>query len=138
MLYSLHYIVKFKEIYAGGIKGYFKSFPQPWIHMIDIFVWVRFLAYYLRKKYKVLNAGKSLSNFKLVCAIFNEYWWDIKGSDHKNERGYRLNAIKKRFLSLLILLLSVASIRRKLLKKSHTEEGSAHTNWENFNIQLGP
>ena len=38
-----------------------------------------------------------------------------------NERGYRLSAIKKRFWSLLILLLSVASIRRKLLKTSHTE-----------------
>ena len=36
----------------------------------------------------------------------------------KNERGYRLNAIKKRFWSLLIFLLSVASIRRKLLKTS--------------------
>ena len=34
----------------------------------------------------------------------------------KNERRYRLNAIKKRFRSLLILLLSVASIRRKLIK----------------------
>ena len=45
----------------------------------------------------------------------------LKGVFAKNERGYRLNAIKKRFLSLLILLLSVASIRRKLLKTSHTE-----------------
>ena len=56
----------------------------------------------------------------------------------KNDRGYRLNAIKKRFWSILILLLSVASIRRKLLKTSHTEERSAHTNWENCNIQLRP
>ena len=56
----------------------------------------------------------------------------------KNERGYRLNAIKKRFWSLLILLLSGASIRRKLLKMSHTEERSTHTNWENCNIRLRP
>ena len=47
------------------------------------------------------------------------------------ERGYRLNAIKKRFWSLLILLLSVASIlRRKLLKTTNTEERSVHTNLE--------
>ena len=46
----------------------------------------------------------------------------------KNERGYRLNAIKKCLWSLLILLLSVASIRRKLLKTTHTEERSFHTN----------
>ena len=45
----------------------------------------------------------------------------LKGVFAKNERGYRLNAIKKALLSLLILLLSVASIRRKLLKTSHTE-----------------
>ena len=40
----------------------------------------------------------------------------LKGVFAKNERGYRLNAIKKRFWSPLILLLSVASIWRKLLK----------------------
>ena len=40
----------------------------------------------------------------------------LKGVFAKNESGYRLNAIKRRFWSLLILLLSVASIRRKLLK----------------------
>ena len=62
----------------------------------------------------------------------------LKGVFAKNERGYRLNATKKRFWSLLILLLSVASIRRKLLKTSHTEERSAHTNWENCNIRLRP
>ena len=49
----------------------------------------------------------------------------LKGVFAKNERGCRLNAIKKRFWSLLILLLSVASIRRKL---SNTEERSDHTN----------
>ena len=40
----------------------------------------------------------------------------------KNEKGYRLKAKNKRILSLLILLISVASIRRKLLKTTHTEE----------------
>ena len=47
----------------------------------------------------------------------------------KNERGYRFTAMNNRFWSLLILLLSVASIRRKFLKTSHTEEQSVHTNW---------
>ena len=50
----------------------------------------------------------------------------LKGVFAKNEKGYRRNAKKKRFRSLLILLLSVASIRRKLLKTIHTEERSAH------------
>ena len=40
-----------------------------------------------------------------------------KGVFAKNERGYRRNAKNKRFRSLLILLLSVASVRRKLLRK---------------------
>ena len=50
-----------------------------------------------------------------------------------NERGDRLNAIKTRFWSLLIL--SVASIRKKLLKTTHTEERSVHTNLERCKIQ---
>ena len=54
----------------------------------------------------------------------------LKGVFAKNERGYRLNAIKKRVWSLINLLLSVASIIRKLLKTSHTEYLSAHTNSE--------
>ena len=41
-------------------------------------------------------------------------------------------AKNKRFWSLLILLLSVASIRRKLLKND-----TIHTNSESCNIQLG-
>ena len=47
---------------------------------------------------------------------------NLKGVFAKNERGYRRNAKNKRFRSLLILLLSVASIRRKLLKTTYTEE----------------
>jgi len=62
---------------------------------------------------------------------------NLKGVIAKNERGYRVNAIKKRFWSRLILLLSVASIRRKLLKKTDTKERSGHTNLERCNIQLG-
>ncbi len=39
-------------------------------------------------------------------------------------------------LTVLILLLSVASIGRKLLKTTNTEERSVHTNSEKCNIQL--
>ena len=62
----------------------------------------------------------------------------LKGVFAKNKRGYRLNAIRKRFWSPLILLLSGASIRRKLTKTSHTEERSAHTNWGSWNIRHKP
>ena len=51
--------------------------------------------------------------------------------------GIRLTAKNKHFWSLLILLLSVASITRKLLKTIHTEEHSAHTNSKSCNIRLG-
>ena len=53
----------------------------------------------------------------------------------KNERGYKPTAINNRFWSLLILLLSVASIWRKLLKTSHTEERIVHTNWGSWKIK---
>ena len=46
----------------------------------------------------------------------------LKGVFAKNERWFRLMAINNRFWLLLILLLSVASIWRKLLKTSHTED----------------
>jgi len=70
-----------------------------------------------------LISGLILNNNIFVCSAikFSLYWEGLKGVFAKNERGYRLNAIKKRFGSLLILLLSFASIRRKLLKTSHTE-----------------
>ena len=60
----------------------------------------------------------------------------LKGVFAKNERGYRLTAINNRFWSVIILLLSVASIWRKLLKTSHTEERSVHTNWGSWNTRL--
>jgi len=63
---------------------------------------------------------------------------EIKGSVREKWKGDRLNAIKKRFWSLLILLLSVTSIRRKLLKTTYTEERSIYTNSERCNIRLRP
>ena len=51
----------------------------------------------------------------------------LKGVFAKNERVYRLTAKNKGCLSLLILHLSVVSIReKKMLKTTHTEERSVH------------
>ena len=69
-----------------------------------------------------------LLNPDSLTSIYTLGSFNLKGVFAKNERGYRLNAIKSAFLSLLIFLLSVASIRRKLIKTSHTEERSVHTN----------
>ena len=59
----------------------------------------------------------------------------LKGVFGKNERGYRLTAKNKRFLSLLILLLSVASIRRKLLKTTHFTPKKVQAVPKNMGIQ---
>ena len=51
-----------------------------------------------------------------------------RGFTAKNERGCRLKAKNNRFRSLLLILpLSVASMRRKMLKTTYTEEGSVTT-----------
>ena len=82
-----------------------------------------------------------LPNYKIVswdfdprCTvkklIFGDLLLMLKRVFAKNERGYRRNVKNKHFWSLLILLLSVASIRRKMLKTTHTEELSVHTNSE--------
>ena len=53
----------------------------------------------------------------------------VKGSvREKCEGGKWLTAKNNRFWLLLILLLSVASIRRKLIKTTFTEAHSVHTN----------
>ena len=103
------------------------------------------LFHYFRKKLKILFGAPHWRKYTpshYICFI--SQWsgllsylksTSLKGVFAKNERGYRLNAIKKLFWSLLILLISVASIRRKLIKTSHTEERSAHTNWGSWNIR---
>ena len=53
----------------------------------------------------------------------------LKGVFAKNERGYRLTAEYCQWRSLLILLLSVASIKRKLLKTTNTEERSVFSSF---------
>jgi len=62
------------------------------------------------------------------CPIYKGTLKNLKGVFANNKRGYRLTAKNKRFRSLLILLLSVASIRRKLFKTTKTEECSVYTN----------
>ena len=79
-----------------------------------------------------LNQGKDGKIFPLSKTLLRS---SLKGVLAKNERGYRRTAKKKCFWSLLILLLSVASIRRKLLKTIYTEERSDHTNSESCNVQ---
>ena len=57
------------------------------------------------------------------CKHISFFTSHLKGVFAINERGYRL--------------LSVASIRRKLLKTTNTEERSVHTNSKRCTIQLG-
>jgi len=84
---------------------------------------------------------KYISSWKYFPHIFIFIRWAfstlkmchaIKGVFAKNVRGYKLTAKNNRFWSLLILLLSVASIRRELLKTTYTEERSVHTNSESL------
>ena len=69
-----------------------------------------FIANFLREKID----EKRITIFFLGCSI-------LKGVLAKNVRGYRHTAKSKRLWSLLIILPSVVSIRRKLLKTTHTE-----------------
>ena len=58
--------------------------------------------------------------------VLAQRFCSLKGAFVKNERGYRLTSKNYRFWSLLIFLLSVASIRRKVLKTTSTEENIAY------------
>ena len=55
-------------------------------------------------------------HYRPLHTVVNQSCASLKGMFAKNERVYRLTAKNDRFWSLLILLLSVSSIRRKLLK----------------------
>ena len=62
--------------------------------------------------------------FIVICNVImlNRY---LKGVFAKNKRGDRFMAKNNRFLSLLILLLSVASKRSKMLKTILTSQNVA-------------
>ena len=90
------------------------------LHLIQIYGLIYFIFDILWQLHPV--GTNSMQDQPLVKSSHIGYLKQaLKGVFAKNERGYRLNAIKKRFWSLLFLLLSVASIRRNLLKTSHTE-----------------
>ena len=84
----------------------------------------------------IRNSKKKIKNTKhhIISKVFNTI---LKGVSGKNESGYEHRSKNIRRWLLLILLLSVASIRRKLLKTAHTEERGIHTNSESCNIWLG-
>ena len=58
----------------------------------------------------------------------------VKGGVREKWKGIWAYGESNRFWSLLILLLSVASIRRELLKTTYSEECSVHTNSESCNL----
>ena len=60
----------------------------------------------------------------------------LKGVFAKIERGYRHTAKNNRFLSFLILLLSVTIKRRILLQTTYTKERSVHTKSKSCNIRV--
>ena len=62
----------------------------------------------------------------IVLIILNFALRFLKGVFAKNERVYSFTS--KNYRWLLILLLSVASLMRKWLKTTYTEERSVHTN----------
>ena len=97
----------FNLVYVVQLQGTFLELKRLQITKIELF------SIEWQKK-------KVIPLFMDIDSWFNRIF-SLKGVFAKNVRGYRLSAIKKRFWSLLILLLSVASIRRKLSKTSHTE-----------------
>ena len=71
----------------------------------------------------------------IVLIILNFALSFLKGVFAKNERVYSFTS--KNYRWLLILLLSAASLMRKWLKTTYTEERSVHTNSASWSIRLG-
>ena len=71
---------------------------------------------------------RRLSYFKIECSL--------KGVFAKNERGYRLNAIKKTLLIAANPTSICCVYKEKILKTTQAEDCSVHTNLERCNIQL--
>ena len=82
----------------------------------------------------------SVSLQTLTSQRFAEMWpfllsfLFVKGGVREKWKGIWAYGESNRFWSLLILLLSVASIRRELLKTTYSEECSVHTNSESCNL----
>jgi len=116
---------------VGGIWGWGERMKKIFWFLIDF----KFINPFIFQLVELAESDSNSQSFTPDIRQVNQKY-NLKGVFAKNERGYRLNAIKKRFWSLLILLLIVASIRRKLLKTTNTEERSIHTNSERCNIRL--
>ena len=107
----------------------FNNFKDYWVHVniktVNYYIKYKYIAclFFLTESIRTkLTWREDIWLSEIEKSEINvDLYYALKGVFTKNERGYRLNAIKKRFWSLLILLLSVASIRRTLLKTSHTE-----------------
>ena len=83
----------------------------------------------------VIKQKHSFADIVLLMKLFLSLSQYLKGLFAKNKRGYKLTAKNKHFWSLLILVLSVVSLRRKFLKTTYTWERSVHTNLESCNIR---
>ena len=64
--------------------------------------------------------------------------FSLKGVFAKNERGYRLNAIKKALLIATNLTSICCVYKEKIHKDVSNRNRSAHTNWGSWNIWLRP
>ena len=110
----------------------FKFFLIPWLYDI---IWFSYHQSSCIQKQTGNISVLRLAGF-FTHRIYFCNWALLKGVFAKNDLEYWLPAKNNRVWSLLILLLSVVSIRRKLLKTAYTEDRSFHINWESCNIQL--
>jgi len=116
---SKHFVrLRFKNSTIKIMKFTTSSCKDGNMERLNVHLWK------MKNKFGVLfRSLKSADNVRQQLCRIMDRWMSylgnsgnihLKGVFAKNERGYRLTAINKRFWSLLILLLSVASIRRKL------------------------
>ena len=104
---------------------------------LPLLLWICYLLFYFSVVYRccyesvifcstaMLSTAVVIHLLSTVLLLLVLWIFYVFGVFAKNERGYRLTEKNNRFWSLLILLLSVASIRRKLLKSTYTEERMA-------------
>ena len=113
---KVYQIISLCQIALLARNNFANVTPDVIISYFQVYFWLlrKFWMFWIKDNLTVYSFSFSPTpGQNAVLCIF-----PLKGVFAKIERGYRLNAIKKRFWSLLILLLSVASIRRKLLKTS--------------------
>ena len=89
------------------------------------------------------NFWEHLTLLLVFLNFYHIFFWDFilfiefeRECSRKMKGGKGFRRKNKRFWSLLILLLSVAYVRKKIIKTTYTEERSVHTNSESCNIRL--